>query len=373
VDGLEHKVIEGAKTTFMHPGLKSVLVEINLDVPQHQAVLDLLSRAGFIYSLEQLTVAIRKEGPFANCGNLILWRPERNFCFNFGKPQSAPSIARKFKSPSESDPMPEATRHLTERLEQIEFQIDPFPHCYVENFFPEELYQKILACRPSSESLQTLSESKRVVSRERDGDTCELRRARQAIPELLQRRSMDLTPETIERLPPDIRAFWSELSDWMIGGAFGTPLLRKFETFLMPRIVATGKQFSAWPELLYLRDTTGYEIGPHTDSPTRLFTVFIYLPEDLSQEKLGTSLYKSCDSRFRCPGGPHYNENPNAFERIATMPRRPNSALAFLKTDYSFHGVEPVTDPNVERNSMCYIMRCDPCLYEAAPTKGIEK
>jgi hypothetical protein len=36
------------------------------------------------------------------------------------------------------------------------------------------------------------------------------------------------------------------------------------------------------------------------------------------------------------------------------MPFVPNSLFVFLKTDRSFHGVEPVTDPDVRRWLLLY-------------------
>ena len=76
------------------------------------------------------------------------------------------------------------------------------------------------------------------------------------------------------------------------------------------------------------------------------------LPKDLSQEHLGTSMYLPKDRDFRCPGGPHH---PHAqFDRVWTMPFRPNSLFAFVKTSASFHGVEPVSDPDARRWLLLY-------------------
>ena len=38
------------------------------------------------------------------------------------------------------------------------------------------------------------------------------------------------------------------------------------------------------------------------------------------------------------------------FERVATMPYKPNTLFAFVKTVQSFHGVERVDEPNVRRD-----------------------
>lgn len=86
-------------------------------------------------------------------------------------------------------------------------------------------------------------------------------------------------------------------------------------------------------ETLLVRDMPGYEIGPHTDSPKKVITALFYL-----RGEEGTSLYTPKDKGFTCKGGPHYEFKD--FDKVATMPFKPNSMFAFLKSDKSFHGVE---------------------------------
>lgn len=86
-------------------------------------------------------------------------------------------------------------------------------------------------------------------------------------------------------------------------------------------------------ETLLVRDMPGYAIGPHTDSPKKVITALFYLR---GQE--GTSIYTPKEAGFTCKGGPHYEFEQ--FEKVATMPFKPNSMFAFVKSDKSFHGVE---------------------------------
>jgi len=87
-------------------------------------------------------------------------------------------------------------------------------------------------------------------------------------------------------------------------------------------------------ETLLIRDMPGYKIGPHTDSPVKVISALFYL---IGQEE--TSLYTPKEKDFRCKGGPHYPFEK--FNKVGTMKFKPNSMFAFLKTDNSFHGVEP--------------------------------
>lgn len=72
VDGLEHKVIAGAVRTLQH--IKSVLVELNRNLPAHLVLFEILSDMGFKTDDAQMETALRKEGPFTNVGNVIFTR-----------------------------------------------------------------------------------------------------------------------------------------------------------------------------------------------------------------------------------------------------------------------------------------------------------
>jgi FkbM family methyltransferase len=74
VDGLEHKVLAGARQTLRNPRLKSVLIEINTHLDQHLAVVESLQSLGFSYSQEQVASGMRKSGDFEGCANYVFRR-----------------------------------------------------------------------------------------------------------------------------------------------------------------------------------------------------------------------------------------------------------------------------------------------------------
>jgi hypothetical protein len=101
-----------------------------------------------------------------------------------------------------------------------------------------------------------------------------------------------------------------------------------------------------------VQDRTNYVLGPHTDSPLKVVSFLFYLPADAALPHLGTSMYVPKDPSFTCPGGPHHAfEN---FDRLLTIPYVPNTLFGFMKTPNAFHGVEPITDENVERALLLY-------------------
>ena len=51
------------------------------------------------------------------------------------------------------------------------------------------------------------------------------------------------------------------------------------------------------------------------------------------------------DPGFTCPNSIHYPFED--FVKVETAPYKPNSLLAFLRSDVSFHGVEPLSEQDV--------------------------
>jgi len=74
VDGFEPKVIAGAARVLRDPKLKSVLVEINQNRPDHVAVVGELGRLGFGHDPAQVARVVRREGEFKGCGEYVFRR-----------------------------------------------------------------------------------------------------------------------------------------------------------------------------------------------------------------------------------------------------------------------------------------------------------
>ncbi len=135
-----------------------------------------------------------------------------------------------------------------------------------------------------------------------------------------------------------LKPFWSSFNQWFMGPDFAQAVLESF-----------GEQRTEWPEVSvesqFIRHRAGYFLGPHSDLYTKLVVLLIYLAPDDSAAHLGTSLYRPRVPGFSCPDSKHY---PFAdFIRVKTAPYKPNSLLAFMRSDISFHGLEPLSESNV--------------------------
>jgi FkbM family methyltransferase len=73
VDGIEHKILEGAKNTLKNPAIQSLLVELNTDLLPHRQMIELMKENGFICSRSRANQE-ESESPFKAVVNYIFFR-----------------------------------------------------------------------------------------------------------------------------------------------------------------------------------------------------------------------------------------------------------------------------------------------------------
>jgi hypothetical protein len=214
----------------------------------------------------------------------------------------------------------------------------PYPHILVREVFEPELYRRMMTQMLPTELMRPLREERPVNKK---------------YPE--QRHSYTLTQEKIAALPQPYREFWAEFARWLLDTPFAVALFNKFGTYIHRRF--GDAQPAYYNEALLVDDREHYALGPHTDSPSKVITLLFYLPDNDTRAHLGTSIYAPRDASFRCPGTKHHPIEQ--FERVMTMPYLPNTLFAFVKTDNSFHGIEPIRDQNYRRHLLLYDVKCD--------------
>ena len=240
------------------------------------------------------------------------------------------------------------------RIANATIQPFPFPHIFVREVFPPEFYRRLREQLPPKESLTTLRA---------------LRRVKAGYPET--RLVLPLTRKDLEAVAEPLRSFWGELAEWMLRGGLGEVMLSKFGDYLTQRFGdVRGRQFQ--DEAMLVQDYTTYALGPHTDDPRKVLSFLFYLPADDTRSHLGTSIYIPKDRKFTCAGGPYHAFE--LFQRVCTMPYVANSLFAFLKTPYSFHGVEPITETEVRRDLLLYDIKVQapPEIDQHAPAAPVE-
>jgi FkbM family methyltransferase len=74
VDGIEDRIVAGAREVLADRRLKSLLIEVNTNLDAHWTIIDTLLEFGFDYSQEETAQAQRTSGPFQGVGNYVFRR-----------------------------------------------------------------------------------------------------------------------------------------------------------------------------------------------------------------------------------------------------------------------------------------------------------
>ena len=74
VDGVEPQVLAGAASVLRGGRLKSLLVEINQNLPDHMELVAHLRSCGYRHDPRQVERALRKSGPFIGCAEYVFER-----------------------------------------------------------------------------------------------------------------------------------------------------------------------------------------------------------------------------------------------------------------------------------------------------------
>jgi len=226
----------------------------------------------------------------------------------------------------------DAELQLAYKVGNVPFNMFPYPHFYIPDVFPADFYRELQNNIPDSGAMIPIEQARQLKGYK-------------------ERFVLGLNDEQLATLPETKRKFWSGVADWLVGAGFRSLVLRKFQPYIEQRF-ANQSGFEFYDEALLVQDITNYKLGPHTDAPRKVVTILFYLPLDNSQLHMGTSMYLPNDPGFTCPGGPHHSRDK--FARLHTNPFAPNSMFAFFKTENSFHGVEPVADPDCRRWLLLY-------------------
>lgn len=74
VDGFEPKVVRGARATLRSGSVRTLLVEVNQNLPDHLEMVRDLHALGFRHDPEQVRRAERARGPFKGCAEYVFTR-----------------------------------------------------------------------------------------------------------------------------------------------------------------------------------------------------------------------------------------------------------------------------------------------------------
>ena len=214
--------------------------------------------------------------------------------------------------------------HIVERLRTAQLIASPYPNYCLDRIFPDNYYHELLRHLPGGSAYQNLFEISSL-----------------KLDHFKFREQRDLNDGWTQDLPATLKRFWDEFNAWFYSIELAEAVL---DSFAEPMQARFGDK-SSWPqvsvEVQLIRHKAGYFLQPHSDLHSKLIVLMIYLPADESIEHLGTSLYRPKDPDFSCAKSLHHSYEH--FIKVKTAPYKPNSLLAFERSDRSFHGVEPTS------------------------------
>lgn len=225
--------------------------------------------------------------------------------------------------------------HIERKFSTASAEVSPFPHMIIEGFFPDDVYERLVAFNPFKRNAgvewMSAKSSTNVSS---------------ATP-YHARKHINFHENQRFEAPEEQQAFWNDLKgifledDW-----FPALVYSKFPDLFRFRfgdLMDDPDVYSLFRRELFLqRHEPGYYIGPHTDIPTRVFTCIFSLAREEGWEEFGTELLAPKDRLDRCWGNDHYDYE--RFEVRKMAPYKPNNFLLFHKTRHSFHSVKAITN-----------------------------
>lgn len=222
--------------------------------------------------------------------------------------------------------------HIEQRLAQTVVQPFPSPHFVVEQIFPDDVFQDILRLNPFKEK-----EGREWIA------ASELKSRRQDTPYHL-RKQIDLE-NGLADAPVDVRSFWNMVAEALVGDDwFAKQVYKTYTPFFEIRFGEAVLQPDFFDGLRHMlivqRHDRGYSIGPHTDSPHRVFTCIFAFAEGPGFERFGTQFVRPKDPLVRCYGDLHHR--PEDFEVARVADYAPNRLVVFFKTRQSFHSVREI-------------------------------
>jgi hypothetical protein len=203
--------------------------------------------------------------------------------------------------------------HLLDCVRLADVHDEPFTHLWFVDVFPADVYADLLSHLPPAERYQSGPPGPHTHPGART--------------------LFNLTTHGVRSLPTASRNLWRGVAAALTDPELKRGLFAKLAPDLMLRYGVKGAEvpdLAGHPRPTLFRDDDGFELPPHPDTPKKVVTLHLYLPADLSQLHLGTSLYR--------------RNTDTEFTRVKSLEFRPNSGYAFVVSDRgpraSWHGCE---------------------------------
>ena len=238
------------------------------------------------------------------------------------------------------------TNSLVRNIKSSELLDKPFAHKFVENVFPESVYNELINNIPNKSCYVPIF------------DTGTVKKGYSADRYVFNLQDKKL----INKLEYKKKLFFNNLLKAIISNELFNSVtlgfsktiderLNNFSETEKQKLGTSNYKFHMRAELV--KDFTKYSLGVHTDAIHKLISFLFYLPKDDSLKEIGTAIYEPVNKFVvNNVSGDHFPKNATNkyFKKVKTCPFIPNSVLIFPVTKYSYHGVEEINIQQRERN-----------------------
>ena len=234
-------------------------------------------------------------------------------------------------------------KELINNISESKIIESPFPHKFIKNIFPEDLYEELLNHLPPKNTYLPIKTTGRVNN----------------INYSNERYAFELTNDDyLLKLDLKNRNFFYNLRNILFSPLLFNSITSSFKKTIDTHLLNLSeeeKKAINFPDLKFyfksalIKDYTKYSLGAHTDSFHKFITFLFYIPSNKSLIKNGTTLYEPINE-IKSENHFTLKNTKKLFNKIKTCPFIPNSLLIFPRTNNSFHGVEEVNIEQKERN-----------------------
>ena len=215
-------------------------------------------------------------------------------------------------------------KYILENLNKEKLITEPFPFFCFDSFFSNTYYEELLRMKPLNEQFQNTDPN------------------RTSNQYAINYRKRFNFIKDMHLLDTQRKNFWTEFIELFTSQEFVKNILLMCEEPILKRYkIDNIKKLKLNIRMELIRDSGGYMISPHTDSPQKILTFLMYIPNDDDNLDLGTSLFKPKNKNFVSEEATQFNFDD--FDEIKKMPFKKNFAFGFIKNEKSFHGRLPIS------------------------------
>ncbi len=203
---------------------------------------------------------------------------------------------------------------IEEKIARAEVIEDPYPHMFITDFLPDDLYDELFDYLP------------------RDFGS------RECVRGVL---NLELKSDLDAPILDQKREFLTEFNEKVLK-AVGQALAKKFYPYLdsyLPELDLR-KLYQPNSDMIQTAtwlcfDKSNFEIIPHVDQWRRFLTAILYLPKDRDHEELGTEIFYGDDNCSLTD----IREGVDSISFAKKIPYWPNTLFVMLRTKNAWHGV----------------------------------